>query len=181
MSRDALPPVPAVQGTPARYDERTFARVWDEVRQTWVEPVFPAPLVRSQPIAHTDPRVPANARNMIVLAQSQGWRVRCTYACGWEMDTETGLPATTDVMEETGEETPKGRPAKRKIGEVEREPVDSIAVRVAGGIPSFLAVGIWVDRGNGYQWDTGFMNMRLLGWTELFAALKAHETEGLLF
>jgi hypothetical protein len=160
MSRDALPPVPAVLGEPARYDGTTFARTWPERRVTWTPPVVRAPLVRSQDVTDTSAPgtrdMPQTARAWLARARTAGWRTHVTYALGWEVDAD-GAEACDTLWAETGETTDEGRARRTKVGSVPRAAVPSFLVRARHDrMPEFFAAGMWL---NG-KWFHGFTHIR---------------------
>lgn len=192
MSRDALPPVPSVIGTPAKYDHESFARKWPERRETYVVPVHPEPLVRAYALGPDDEEyLPRDARKIVQSAAAyvdDGWRVNVTYALGFDMN-EDGSQATDDIMELTGEmtagtdKTPP-RPAKRKIDEVIRPAQHSIRVDIRTDAPEgepLRFVGEWL---NGAWWHglilagpLGNTLVSVCGWRALWKAYGHAESE----
>jgi hypothetical protein len=192
MSRDALPPVPSVIGTPAKYTPATFTRKWPERRQTYVVPVHPEPLVRSYALGPDDEEfLPTNARSLARRAAvyvDHGWSVDVTYALGYDMN-EDGTQATDDIMEFTGgmtagSEKRAPQPERRKIGEVLRPAQHSIRVDVrtdGDRDKPWRFVGHWLNDG----WAFGltmagpFGNVLASGtdWRALWKAFKDAESE----
>jgi hypothetical protein len=177
LTREALPPPPNVQGTPAEYDERTFARTWPERRETYAAPTLPEPVQRAVEVEANVRTLPRNVRTLAALAYSRGFSVRITHAIGYDSNSD-GSQATQDVMEPTGEMTPGGkksapRPAMHKVGEELLPPVDSIRIVViAPGNKRF--VGHWKNNG----WDFGLILdgrtlVRNVNWSQLKEAVDA--------
>jgi len=177
LSREALPPPPNVQGTPATYDERTFARTWPERRRTYVAPTLPEPIQRAVEVDHDVRTLPPNVRLLAGLAYERSFSVRITHAVGWDMNAD-GTQKTRDTKEPTGEMTPGGkktapRPATKKVGEEILPPAESIRiVVVAPGNKRF--VGHWKDRG----FDFGLILdgrtlVRNVNWSQLKEAVVA--------
>ncbi len=179
MSRDALPPVPNVEGTPAQYDATTFARVWPERRQTWTAPTHPEPVQRAIEVSVDATCVPTNARKIAAAGIRNGWPVRITHAIGYGFDNKTGGLKTKSIMAPIGDGSmttgKKPRLRTHKIGETPADPVDSLRVVVKS--PDRLLMGHWVDGG----WDSGLalaghLVVRNCNWGELWEAFTDAES-----
>lgn len=175
-------------GTLVVYDHATYAREWDECRETWTPPILPEPIQRAVEVKASDPCVTLNARKAAGFAQAQGWPVRITHAIGWDADgdgvkmrdvMETTGAMTKDIPARDGRPARKGRPAKRKVGEEMTEPMSSIRVIIR--LPGLLLVGHWF----GGNWDTGQIygdgNVRNVDWTGLWEALNAQSRQNVLW
>ena len=164
--------VPVVHGTPADYVPA--ARPPLVKRETWTEPVMPAPIVPATPgkidvvkqlprafrggmtalkiksatlvFPGHDPAIPAGAVATIKkLSLRPNVDIVSTYARGFEMSAD-GSAARAAIWEKRvpDETDPRSRV---KIGEREPEPVDSILVRGTWrylGKPVRIDVGVWV-------------------------------------
>lgn len=189
MSRSALPPVPRVIGTPAKYDATTFARTWPERHVAYVVPDHPEPLVRSYALGPDDDDfIPRNALVLARIASAQPtWDLNVTYALGFDMNSD-GTQATDDIMEESGETTPKtGKPAMHKVGETIRPAQHSIRVEIRTDLNREVPwrfIGHWLNGG----WSglglllAGPFGKRLTGnghcgWNDLLRAVKNAESE----
>lgn len=179
MSRDALPPVPSVIGTPAEYTSTTFARQWEERRETWVERPHPTPVQRALDVDPGAACVPKDARKMALHASGlAGLVVTVRHAIGYAFDPKTGEIKMRNVMafkepEEWTEGTEKRKPVRKreKVGEVASPPEPSIRVVVRHA--EWNLAGFWL---NG-AWNAGTIVsrdnlVRNVGWRELWDDLQ---------
>lgn len=161
--------------------ESTFT---PKVRQPWVPPYVPEPVVVSTELDedHED-HLPPNARKLIRLGAAAGWDVRVTFALGHEIN-DNGSPRTLPIWRHDVDEG-SGREHKTKIGESDPGPQPSVAVRLLDrtrmGQPDAMFLGVWtrgvIENGkwSGARFDTGMIMwpFRLAPWAALLSSAEA--------